>query len=123
MQERESEGKTAMTSEGARDCGQGRQKGDSWEKQCWHWERFACSQAKEKLKWPTAVITGIGVEITKVRAAILQRWDWYGLTPRTTPSGPRQSEPWDPPELNRLRKYPTALQVRTRKESLTRERG
>ncbi len=32
----------------------------------------------------------IGVEVTKVRATILQRWDWYGPTPRVMPARPHQ---------------------------------
>ncbi len=33
----------------------------------------------------------IGVEVTKVRSTILQRWDWYGPTPRTMLDGSFES--------------------------------
>jgi hypothetical protein len=65
----------------------------------------------------------IGVEVTKVRATILQRWDWYGPTPRTTLVGPRQTEPREAAQAEPLREAPNCTTTADEAGGLKRERG
>jgi hypothetical protein len=64
-----------------------------------------------------------GVEVTKVRATILQGWDWYGPTPRTTSAGPRQPGPPEAARAEALREVPNCTAVADKAGELNAREG
>jgi hypothetical protein len=65
----------------------------------------------------------IGVEVTRVRATILQRWNWYGPTPRTMPAGFHQPELREAPRAEPLRETPKCTMVADKTGELNAREG
>ncbi len=65
----------------------------------------------------------IGVEVTKVRATILQRWDWYGPSPRTTSDGLHRPDPRGAARAEPLREAPNCTTATDRAGELNAREG